>query len=98
MKIPKITRLVLITDVVLAATFSGCDVWLIPLIDKGYVYNDNGDKSIAYKLDFDNAFLGDDWYIQNEHIYGYDKGPFAIGIPLKRFNARFCQTKEFEKY
>lgn len=88
-------NLVLITDVVLAAMFSGCEALLIPLVEipPKVAY---GDADLKYKLDFKNAFLGDDWYIQNEQIYGYNKGPFALGFQLERFNAHFCKTVEFE--
>ncbi len=99
MKKLNIFKLVLITDPVLAAMFSGCDVWLIPLKEKVKKTPINALSEYAeieYELDGENAFLGDDWYIQNECIYGYNSGPFAIGIPIKRFNARFCKTKEFE--
>lgn len=91
----KYENFVLITDVLLAAHFSGCDVRLIPLIETIETVWGDG-PIIKYTLDFENSFLGDDWYIQNEQIYGYGAGPFAIGIPLNKFNAVFCQTKEFE--
>ena len=92
MRKPNTSKMVFITNPTLASMFSGCDVWLIPLVEELVTIYGKGVVA-KYNLDFDNMFLGDDWYIQNQQIYGYNKGPFAIGIPLNRFNAKFCEIE-----
>ncbi len=76
-----ISDIIFISDIRIASWFSGCDVWLIPIVDG--------------ELKFDERFLGDDWEIVNEQIYGYDGGPFAIGVRAELFYSRVCPEIKF---
>lgn len=67
---------VIISDIRIAVWFSGCDVLLIPIVDG--------------ELNFEKSFIGDDWEIVNEEIYGYDQGPFAIGVRDELFYGVMC--------
>lgn len=67
---------VYISDINLAVHFSGWEVKLIPIIDG--------------KIMFEQSITGDDWYIINGEIHGYDRGPFIIGVDLEKFHYKFC--------
>lgn len=74
---------IFISDIRIAVWFSGCEVLLVPIVDG--------------ELQFGDSFLGDDWEIVNEQIYGYSRGPFAIGVRKELFYARFCPELKIEK-
>lgn len=67
---------IIISNIRLAVWFSGCEVQLIPIVDG--------------ELQIEKAFLGDDWEIVNEQIYGYGGGPFAIGVRAELFYSVMC--------
>jgi hypothetical protein len=81
-KMPELKDCVVIERLDIAAIFSGCDVWLIPV--RKYV----GKVYLRLK----DAYVGDDWDIRNGEIIGYHSETCVIAVPKDLLEDRFrCQ-------
>lgn len=74
-----IKECIIITETQFMGMFSGQDVWLIPLewIEEN---EEEIPNTIGVKLDFDRAYVGDDWIIQNNCCFGYNNEECAIAV------------------
>ena len=67
-RFPLLSKCKVIKSHIEAAKYSGEDVWLIPL-------------TINHKRDRKKKpYVGDDWYICNQSIYGYHNEPCWIAV------------------
>jgi hypothetical protein len=68
LKTRSLQKCILIRDPSIAALFSGWDVWLIPYDIE------------TFKMQLDKVYVGDDWFIKNNEILGYESEQCFIAV------------------